>query len=299
MPTTAEILSLLSLDPVAEDHFLGGQPETSILDKVYGGQLFAQALQAATATAPPDRRAHVLQASCLEPGHHGAPVDYAVERVRDGRSFSLRAVTATQQDRPLLRALVSFHVPEPGLTHRADPPLDRADPASLPPFQAVIRDHSDLDDHPWWGEWEGIDIRYDPAHIEPSRGSDRGRQALWMRTADPLPDDEATHRLVFAYLSDLGILSSSLLPHGMVLGAPLLPRATLNHTIWLHAPARADEWLLFEQSSPWAGDARGFGRAEVYDRDGRLIASLAQEGLIRPRGELRERYGVDAGEIRR
>jgi acyl-CoA thioesterase II len=288
MPTSTELIRLLSVEPLGDDRFLGHQPSTSILAKTYGGQLFGQALASAAQTVDVDRVAHSVQIACLEAGRHDVPLQYQVERTRDGRSFSARTVVATQEDRVLMHLHASFQVPERGLQHAAPMP-DTPAPSELPSLQDVMRDYSSLPDEPWRREWQGIDIRYVPDRMETSLREQQGVQQVWLRVQNRLPDDPALHLHVLAYLSDLGLLNTSLVPHGFVLGAPELPRATLNHTIWFHGEVRADEWLLVDQHSPWAGGARGLSFGRVFSADGRQVASLAQEGLVRPYGALRAR----------
>lgn len=292
MPTSKEIVGLLDVQHCGDDRFLGAQPTDSTLDKVYGGQLFGQAMAAAQRTVDAARQAHSVQAFCLEAGDHSAPVEYQVERLRDGRSFSARAVVANQHDRQVMRLTASFQSPEPGLEHTAKMP-DVPAPTALPTIQEVIRDFSDLPDEPWYREWAGLEIRYVVAEHTGRISAGPGSQQIWIRVVDPLPDGAALHRQVVTYLSDITLINASLIPHGQVMGAPELPRATLNHAVWLHADARADEWLLVDQRSPWAGGARGLSHAEVFSADGRHVASFAQEGLIRPRGQLRHRLGVE------
>ncbi|RYE40769.1 MAG: acyl-CoA thioesterase II [Hyphomicrobiales bacterium] len=297
MPTSAEIVALLSLQKLGGDIFVGQQPHSSTLEKVYGGQLFGQAVVAARVTVEdPFRTAHSLQAYFLDAGRHGSPVHYHVDRLRDGRSFSARSVLAIQDGRPLLRLMASFHVPEPGLSH-AEPMPTVAPPDKLPSIQDVIRDRSTLPDEPWRREWDGLDIRYVPDNLANIRLHRPGRQQIWIRVCDPLPDDPALHREVLTYLSDIGLLNTALVPHGMVMGAPELPRATLNHSVWLHAPARPDTWLLIDQRSPRAVGARALSFAEVFTAEGRHVASFAQEGLIRPRGALRQQLELCAATV--
>lgn len=293
MPDHDQLLQLLDLDCPWPSHLVGGQPSSSILDKVYGGQLFAQSLVAMTRTVDAERRAHSLQVACFSPGDHSLPIHFDVDKLRDGRSFSVRSVVASQDGRDLLRATASFQVPEPGLTHSAPLP-DAPAPEGQPSLADAIRDHSELDDAPWHTEWPGVDVRYVESHLATTPPEGPGKQQVWMRVRDRLPDDPVLHHQVLTYLSDLTFINASLVPHGIMMGAPELPRATLNHTVWLHDDVRADEWMLFDQTSPWAGNARGLSRAEVFSHDGRHVASLAQEGLIRPHGALRERLGVDA-----
>ncbi|QCX26521.1 acyl-CoA thioesterase [Nocardioides jishulii] len=287
MPDHDELLALLDLDCPWPGHLVGGQPPASMLDKVYGGQLLAQALVAMTRTVDLDRRAHAVQGTFFHPGNHVDALHYDVEKLRDGRSFSVRSVVASQDSRELLRATASFQVPEPGLAHSpAAPPAPPPD--DLPSLADVIRDHSELDDAPWRREWPGVDVRYVDALLDSPDPTGPGRQQVWMKVRRTLPDDPVLHHQVLTYLSDLTLVNASLVPHGILVGAPELPRATLNHTVWLHEDVRADEWFLVDQTSPWAGGARGFSRAEVF-QDGRHVASYAQEGLIRPRGDLRKR----------
>jgi acyl-CoA thioesterase-2 len=292
MPTVSEIVELLDLGQVDTCHFVGGHPDDSQLAKVFGGQLFGQALVAAARTVDESRPAHWLQATCLEPGLHGTPVRYEVEQVRDGRSFSTRAVHAFQADRQVLSLLASFQPREPGLSHQVPMPTAPR-PETVPPLDTVMDSVSTLSGEEWRAEWQGLDLRYVAENLDGAHGRSPAVQQMWVRVNGALPDDAALHRHVLAYLSDLTLLSASLLPHGLVFGAPELPRATLNHSVWFHADARADEWLLFDQRSPWAGGARGLSFASVFTADGRHVASLAQEGLIRPRGEMRLRLGVD------
>jgi acyl-CoA thioesterase-2 len=289
--TAAEIVRILDVESVGEDCFLGRHPEESLLAKVYGGQLFGQALVAAARTVAPARPAHSFQAICLEPGTHGEDVRYEVERIRDGRSFSARSVLAFQGDRPVLRLTASFQPREPGLSHQACMPAVRR-PEHLPFLHDVMNESSSLSGEEWRLEWGGLDMRYVPENLEHPLGNTPAVQQLWVRVKQPLPNDPDLHRHTLAYLSDLTLLSTSLLPHGILLGAPDLPRATLNHSLWFHDEARADEWLFVDQRSPWAGGARGLSFASVYTADGRHVASLAQEGLIRPLREMRHQLGL-------
>lgn len=300
MEERLQALRLLDLEGPAPDHpdrFTGPQPPRSFLAKVYGGQLFGQTLAAMARTVGPDRLPHVLQISCFAAGEHHVPITYDVDRLRDGRSFSFRSTTASQPGRDLVHASATFHVDEPGLQHRMPTPTAPA-PETQPLLADVIRDHTPMDDTGWRDEWPGLEVRYVEEHLTGNTPGQPGRQQVWMRLrhparpADPLPDDPTLHRVLLAYLSDLTSINSSLLPHGIVIGAEELPRSTLNHSLWMHEDVRVDEWLLFDQTSMWAGGGRALVRAEVHNR-GRHVASLAQEGLIRPVGALRARLGLD------
>jgi acyl-CoA thioesterase-2 len=294
--TAAEVVRILELDPVGEDCYLGGHPEDTLLAKVFGGQLIGQALVAASLTVDMERPAHSLQALFLEPGRHGDPVRYEVERVRDGRSFSSRSVRAVQSGRPVLRMMASFQPPEPGLTHQIRMPV-APPPENVPPLHHVMAAASELSGDEWRREWGGLDIRYVAENLANHPGHAPAVQQLWVRVKGPLPDDPALHRHTIAYLSDLTLLSTSLLPHGIVFGAAELPRATLNHSVWFHADARADDWLFVDQCSPWAGGARGLSFANVFTADGRHVASLAQEGVIRPLGQMRRQLGLEKSSL--
>lgn len=281
------LLQLLDVDDRGDGHFVGTQPVVTDLPTVYGGQLFAQALAAMARTAPAGRRVHAAQATFLSAGDLSRPIDLEVARDRDGRSFSARSVLASQAGRALLRATASFHVAEPGLTHARTAPAAPG-PDGLPSLVEVIRRHSVLEGVLWRQEWASLEVRYVDALLEDSHPAGPGRQQVWMRLADPLPagGDADLHRLLLAYLSDLTLINVSLLPHGIVMGHPELPRATLNHCVWFHDDVDVTQWFLVDQTSEWAGAGRGLARAEVF-QGGRHVASYAQEGLIRPQGELR------------
>ncbi|WP_182481524.1 acyl-CoA thioesterase [Nocardioides immobilis] len=293
MPSNAaELVRILNLNDDGADRYVGGHPGESLLAKVYGGQLIAQALVAATRTVDPGRPVHSLQTICLDVGRHGEPVQFEVERLRDGRSFSARAVIARQGGRPVLRLLASYQPREQGLSHQIPMPI-APPPGGLPLAHEVMAAFSNLSGNEWRVEWSGLDLRYVSGHLEGRVGRTPAVQQLWVRVKDRLPDDAVLHRHIVAYLSDLTMTSASLLPHGPVFGDLELPRATLNHSVWFHEDARADEWLFVDQRSPWAGGARGLSFATVYSADGRPVASLAQEGLIRPLGRMRRQLGFD------
>jgi acyl-CoA thioesterase-2 len=297
MPHSArDISALLDLEPEDELTYLGGHQPATSLAKIYGGQLFAQGIVAAERTVPAGRVAHSAQAQFLEAGRHDIPVRYRVEHVRDGRSFSTRRVSGFQGDRRVVDLNVSFHVPEPGVEHQREMPGTKP-PIELPELTQVMESASSLPHLPWRREWAGLDVRYVPDNLQAVSGPDPAIQQVWMRTRDRLADSRALHRHVIAYLSDHLLLAAALLPHGLMLGDRDLPRATLNHSIWFHDDARADEWLFIDQHSPWAGGGRGLSFASVYTEDGRLVASLAQEGLIRATGRLRDELGISRTDV--
>lgn len=293
MPATAaEIVRLLDLERNGADLFVGPRPRRSALEKTYGGQLVGQALVAAARTVDDCRPAHSLHGLFLAAGNPTEPVTHEVARVRDGRSFSLRTVSSRQGGREVFRLTASFQPVEEGLAHQLKMPVVPS-PGDVPTLHEVMRSSSSLEHEEWRAEWAGVELRYIPDNLARStNGEGPGVQQLWVRVNGALPDDAALHRHVIAYLSDLTLLSTSLLPHGIMLGSAELPRATLNHSVWFHQDARADEWLLVDQRSPWAGGARGLSFAAIYTADGAHVASLAQEGLIRPHGQLRRRLGL-------
>lgn len=291
MPKTGtEIVRILAVKDVGDDVFLGRHPDSSALAKTYGGQMVAQAVAAAARTVDAGRPVHAVQSHFYEPGRRGSPILYKVERIREGRSFSQREVRGTQDGRPVIRVLASFQAVETGLAHQPDAPSDTSPQTALP-LHTAVRERSALEHDQWRDEWPALDLRHDDSPCS-TPGTGPGAKRLWIRVRDRLPDDPALHRTLIVYLSDLTLLATALLPHGFFLGDPQLPRASLNHSVWLHSATRADEWLLIDQRSPWAGAGRGLSFASVYDRSGRHAATFAQEGLIRPVGALRRDLGL-------
>ena len=278
------LIRLLDLEPL-EVNLFRGQSRDIGAPRVFGGQVLGQALVAAERTIE-GRVPHSLHAYFLLPGDVATPIVYQVERIRDGRSFSARRVQAIQHGRPILSMIASFQVAEPGLEHAAPMP-------EVPPPEA-LRDSSAFHDQ-WLAEAGPVPSRIvdawrTPGAIEfrpvepvnPFRPAPAGsRQAVWFRAVDRLPDDPQLHRSVLAYASDTTLLGTALRPHGRSWWQPTMIVASLDHALWFHRHARADEWLLYAMDSPTAQSARGLARGLVYDRDGRLVASVAQEGLMR------------------
>lgn len=272
----ASLLRLLDLDPLGADGpveaFAGHQPETS-WQRVFGGQVAAQALVAAGRTAPAERSVHSLHAYFLRPGDPSVPITYAVERLRDGRSFSTRRVLASQGDRTIFTMSASFQVLEPGLEHQ-EPMPPAGDPEAMPTAQE--RAATDPFLPPWWREFAAFDLRT-PADLPSGAG-----WQVWVRAAERLPDDPLLHAGVLAYVSDLTLLGAALIPHRTEKGPPRVAMASLDHAMWFHRPARADGWLLYDQSSPSASGARGLAAGRLFTADGALVATVLQEGLVRP-----------------
>ena len=279
-----ELLDLLDLEPLEVNIYRGRNRDIGT-GRVFGGQVLAQALVAARRTVDEAREAHSLHGYFILPGDLAAPIVYFVDRLRDGASFSTRQVTAIQHGRAIFSLSASFHIAEAGYEHQTPMP-DVPPPEELANELDLIRGMADripeslrkvlTQDRP-------IDFRpvtpIDPFHPE-KRAPVRH---LWLRAIERLPDDMLTHQAVLAYASDYGLLGTALLPHGVAPRSPALQLATLDHALWAHRPFRADEWLLYAMDSPAAAGARGFTRGAFYTRDGTLVASVAQEGLMRPR----------------
>jgi len=284
MMALADLLDLLDLESLEVNIYRGRNRDIGT-GRVFGGQVLSQALVAARRTVDEPREAHSLHGYFILPGDLAAPIVYFVDRLRDGSSFSTRRVTAIQHGHAIFTLSASFQIAEPGFEH--DVPM----PHVTPPEQLrneleLIRGMADripeslrkviTQDRP-------IDFRpvspIDPFHPEKR---DPVRH-IWLRAIDRLPDDPLIHQAVLAYASDYGLLGTALLPHGVAPRSQTLQIATLDHTVWAHRPFRADEWLLYSMDSPVAAGARGFTRGAFYTRDGQLVASVAQEGLLRPR----------------
>ncbi len=283
MPASASALvELLDLEAIDLNLFRGRQPDTD-RQRVFGGQVAAQALMAASRTVDDGYSVHSLHSYFLRPGDTAVPIVYDVERLRDGRSFLTRRVVARQHGRPIYYVTASFQVPEDGFDHQ-----DVA-PAAIPPEQSM--DLLELMQARGGGaadalakEWAALDVRV-IGNSQQGLTPDPDRPALarmWIRVNGALGDDQRQHVAAFTYASDMTLLGAALVPHGVNLVSPKVQAASLDHTIWFHRPFRADEWWLYDQWSPSASGARGLSIARVFAQDGRLVATVAQEGLIRP-----------------
>ncbi|MEL7737110.1 acyl-CoA thioesterase II [Citromicrobium bathyomarinum] len=290
------LVELLSLERSSDDRFVG-QAQPGGVGRVFGGQVIAQALQAAQTTIEDGKQAHSLHAYFLRGGEEGPPIDYATERDFDGRSFSNRRVVASQGGTPILNLTASFQRAEEGLSHQAAPMPDVPGPEDLPTDDEVRAKALEAFGEKMSDAQRALMMRPRPIEMRSS-----GRQHWlnpeprephsfsWFRLVAPLPDDPAIHRAVIAYASDYTLLGTAVLPHGLSWMRGELISASLDHAIWFHAPARADEWLLYETDSPWSGSGRGYNRGRIFTRDGVLVASVAQEGMIR---EARRKKGSD------
>lgn len=257
-----DLLSLLDLEVVKPDAFLGVSPANK-WDRIYGGQVVAQALRAAGLTVAPEYRVHSLHAYFVRPGDETAPVLFEVERVRDGRSFCTRQVIAAQAGGAILNLIASFQVEESG----ADVQRVEA-PTGVPGPDAIQATKTDL-----FMDHRVISTTRDPQPHELS----------WMRVPEPLGDDPLIHACALAYLSDEDLLGVALLPHPSGGDWDKMMAASVDHAVWFHRPARADEWLLFSLSGHGVANARGLGIAQVFNQDGVHVATVAQEGLGRVR----------------
>jgi acyl-CoA thioesterase-2 len=279
-----DLLKILDLEQLELNLFRGHSPQTG-WQRVYGGQVIGQALVAACRTLDVTARPpHSLHAYFLLGGDPKVPIIYEVERVRDGRSFATRRVVAIQHGEAIFIMSVSFHADEPGLTHQAPMP-DVPKPEDLPTLADLKQRTLPMPEQVqrFYERERPIELR--PVEFDRYMGRkiENGRFHLWLRASGRLPDDPAIHRCVLAYASDMGLLDSSLVPHGRTLFEKEFMAASLDHALWFHRPFRADEWLLYAHDSPNLSGSRGFSRGLIFTREGTLIASVTQEGLVRER----------------
>ena len=284
MPSAIEtLLSILDLEPLEHNLFRGMSPQVG-WQRVFGGQVIGQALVAAARTVE-GRDAHSLHAYFMRPGDPSVPIIYEVDRIRDGKSFTTRRVVAIQHGEAIFSMSASFQIPEAGLDHqiampKVPPPEDLPSEAEL---KAVFLKDAPESVRRYWERERPLELRpVDLRHYVSRERLDPAQQ-VWVRATGKLPDDPDIHRCVLAYASDMTLLDTALFAHGRAIFDRDLQAASLDHALWFHRPFRADEWLLYAEDSPSASGARGFTRGSLFSRDGRLIASVAQEGLIRLR----------------
>lgn len=284
--TVSDLLAILDLEPLGADAFRGRSPQIG-WQRVFGGLVVAQALTAAARTVP-DRAPHALHGTFMRPGDPAEPITFEVARWRDGRSFATRQCVAIQHGRPIFALTASFQVDEAGLEHQVAMP-EVPPPEALPSEAELMGRFAHLlpeGVRRYFARERPLELR--PTDVTrftatPGAGPRPPVQHLWMRATAPLPDDPAAHRAVLAYMSDMSLLDTALVAHGRSIFEPGFQVASLDHALWFHRPFRADEWLLYAQDSPSTSGARGMTRGLVYTRAGALVASVAQEGLIRPR----------------
>ncbi len=278
-----ELLSYLSLEQVDDTIFLGQTPDET-RQRVFGGLVASQALLSAGKTVDPARRVHSLHGYFLVGGHPGQSITYVVEKVRDGGSFTTRRVVAQQHGVPLFVMTSSFQKAEEGFVHSTVMPPGIAPPEDLPTWQerlAPIMDSIDVDTAKWLVRDRPIDTRSEtaPAWVDPTPRT--AAQDVWFRADGTLPDDPLLHSCVMAYASDLSLLDTAMLPHGVDVTRKKFMMASLDHAIWFHEQCKVDDWLLYHQHSPHASHARALAYGEVFTREGAHIATVMQEGLVR------------------
>ncbi len=284
--TADDLVALFDLAPAGEDQFTGLSPNNG-WRRVFGGQVLAQALVAAERTVV-GRDPHSLHAYFLLGGDPKAPILFEVERMRDGRSFTTRRVVARQKGAAIFVMTASFHVAEAGLDHSAPMPAAPPPEACPDPYKAM-----ELLDGSARFRMKGMldttaPIEFRPTDLEryAPDAQPQTRQNVWTRIGGRLPDDPALHRAALLYLSDMTLLDAALRPHGLTIYDHRIQVASLDHALWFHRPARADAWLLYAQESPNASSATGLVHGLLYAEDGTLVASVAQEGLLRPRDKV-------------
>jgi acyl-CoA thioesterase II len=271
------LVELLDLEQIEANIFRGRSP-SDWRQRVFGGQVAGQALVAAGRTVPADRPVHSLHAYFIRPGDPAVPIVYLVDRVRDGRSFTTRRVSAIQHGKTIFTLSASFHIDEPGLSHGAPMP-------AVPPAESIAPvGHEFFAGNP-------IDLRFvgppvftaaDPAVADPALAT--GHSLVWLRADGELPDDPLLHVCLMTYVSDLTLLDTVLRRQGISWSDGQISGASLDHAMWFHRPFRADRWLLYDQESPAAAGARGLARGQVFTNQGELVVSVVQEGLIRQLG---------------
>jgi acyl-CoA thioesterase-2 len=279
-----QLVALLTLETIEENLFRGVSQDLGFR-QLFGGQVLGQCVSAASQTVDAERHVHSMHGYFLRPGDAALPVVYQVDRVRDGGSFSTRRVTAIQKGKPIFTCGASFQFVEEGIHHqnlmpevpgpeelKSETELSRMVAAMIP---ERMRERATSD--------KPIEIRpvtlinpFAPKPCEPVKH-------VWFRAAGELPDEPQLHKLLLAYASDFNLLTTSMQPHGVSVFQKFMQVASLDHSLWFHADLRMDDWLLYSMDSPWAGNARGFARGSIFNRQGQLVASVAQEGLTRVR----------------
>jgi acyl-CoA thioesterase II len=287
MPSAMEtLIATLDLETLEHNLFRGTSPDIG-WQRVFGGQVIAQALMAAQRTVDADRFVHSLHAYFMRPGDPAVPILYQVERIRDGSSFATRRVVAIQHGKAIFSLAASFQIEEDGFDHQF--PMPEVTPPEqlmgekefkelfLPKAPATVRRY--------WEQERPIEVRPTSLVHYLSKDKLEPRQDIWVRTVGEVPNNRHYQAAVLAYLSDMTLLDVSLYPHGISLFDPTMQAASLDHAMWFHRPVQFDDWLLYSQDSPSASGARGMTRGSIYTRSGTLIASVAQEGLIRKRAD--------------
>ena len=276
----ADLVSVLDLERIAETEFLG-RTQWMPHGRVFGGQVLAQALTAATRTIDPTRHVHSLHSYFLRPGDIEKDIRFSVEILRDGKSFSARRVHALQDDKPIFSMIASFQEDSPGLEHSESMPENVPAPETLPSAADLLGKI----DHPaarYWSSARPFDLRHvtEPVYLTPAK-QQVANQMIWFRSLTPMPTEFQMHAAALAYASDYSILESILKRHGLSWAHPGLSSASLDHAMWFHRPTKVDQWHLYVQESPSAQGGRGLSIGKIFDQQGNLVASVAQEGMVR------------------
>lgn len=281
MPTPLEdLITLLDLETIEVNIFRGQSPDED-RQRVFGGQVAGQALVAASRTIDEsDRLVHSLHAYFLRSGDPGVPILYEVDRLRDGKSFSTRRVVAIQHGKPIFNLQASFQKNESGLEHQIAMDMNVSAPETLPDFRTRMAPYKDkLGD--WYDRPRPIDQRYVDGDPIARRGNKLTGQRVWLRADGTLPDDPVLHACIVTYASDMSLLDTALLPHGLNWMDGSVMMASLDHAMWFHRPFRADNWLMYQQASLSTSNSRGLAEGHIFTQDGTLAVTVVQEGLTR------------------
>lgn len=285
MPSSLnELITLLDLESLETDLYRGHQPVESHMPRVFGGQVAAQALMAAMKSVDESRPVHSLHCYFILGGDPSIPIIYDVQRIRDGGSFSTRRVSARQHGEIIFYMTASFHKVEEGFEHQSAMP-EVPGPDDSPALSELVREANPSYAELWVKEWSAMEMRFvgdNRKPDDPARVSEPAVQRVWFRANGTMPASPRLDKCVLTYISDLSLLGAALLPHGLRISDASVQPASLDHTMWFHKPMRADEWHLYDQVSPSASGARGLSTGRVFTQDGSLVATVAQEGLIRP-----------------
>ena len=275
------LVALLNLEPIEVNIFRGVSPQEN-RQRVFGGQVAGQSLVAAARTVDgPSRHVHSLHAYFLRPGDPNVPILYQVDRIRDGRSFTTRRVIAIQHGQVIFNLQASFHATEPGLDYQISAPQNVVDPETLPDFKERMKPYKDMIGD-WYDAPRPIDLRYVDGDPFSRTGTAPG-QRVWLRADGSLPDDPVLHACIVTYASDMTLLDTTMLPHGLGFNDDGVQMASLDHAMWFHRPFRADDWLLYDQHAISTSNSRGLAGASIYTRAGELAVTVVQEGLTRVR----------------
>ena len=275
-----DLVTLLDLEAI-EVNIFGGQSPDENRQRVFGGQVAGQALVAATRTIDePDRMVHSLHAYFLRSGDPGVPILYEVDRLRDGKSFSTRRVVAIQHGKPIFNLQASFQKIEPGLEYHITMDPTTPAPESLPDFKTRMEPYKELLGD-WYDRPRPIDQRYVDGDPFSRKGNPRPGQRVWIRADGTLPDDPVLHSCILTYASDMTLLDTALMPHGIGWSDGSVQMASLDHAMWFHRPFRADQWMLYQQTSISTSNARGLAEGHIFTQDGLLAVTVVQEGLTR------------------